>query len=51
MRLDLSGASKANMNVTDDFNIKLRGASILKYKGSPKIISDVSGGSSVSRIE
>jgi hypothetical protein len=50
-KVDLAGASKATMNVADEFDINLAGASVLKYKGSPKIVSDVSGGSSVSRME
>ncbi len=44
----LSGASRAELNVTNDLDYELSGASTLRYAGRPRVgHSDTSGGSSV----
>jgi len=48
---DLTGASKAQVFVTEKLNADLTGASKLKHKGAAKVTSDISGGSSIEKIE
>jgi hypothetical protein len=46
--IELSGASRAELTVTDSLSAALSGASSLRYRGSPQVTnSDVSGGSSI----
>lgn len=46
--VDVSGACKAEINVLNDLNAEVSGASTVHYRGNPKnMISDVSGMSSV----
>ncbi len=45
--LDLSGASKANVSVSDYLNVEASGASTVNYRGTPRIDQEVSGGSKV----
>jgi hypothetical protein len=46
--IELSGASRAELTVTDSLSAALSGASALRYRGSPQVTkSDVSGGSSI----
>ncbi len=47
--LDLSGASKARVNVSDRLKVKAGGASKVRYKGAPSVEQDLSGASSVTR--
>lgn len=47
----IAGASKADIWVEESLNAEVSGASKLKYKGLPKIISDVSGFSSIKPIQ
>lgn len=48
--LDLSGASRATVQALETLNIEGSGASIIKYKGNPKINKDLSGLSQVNAI-
>ena len=50
MNLDVSGASKAEVNVTKELVIDASGASKVRYKGNPSITQDVSGASSVQKL-
>lgn len=50
MNLDVSGASKAEVNVTKQLVIDASGASKVRYKGNPSITQDVSGASSVQKL-
>jgi Putative auto-transporter adhesin, head GIN domain len=46
--IELSGASRAELTVTESLSAALSGASSLRYRGSPQVTkSDVSGGSSI----
>jgi hypothetical protein len=48
MRLDLSGASEARINVSHELSVEASGASEIRYKGSPKITkTELSGASSI----
>jgi phage shock protein PspC (stress-responsive transcriptional regulator) len=51
IELDLSGASKAEVNVSDSLNIDASGASIIYVYGDPTIESSLSGSSRVYEIE
>jgi hypothetical protein len=48
VKAELSGASTARVNVSDDLNVVASGASSLKYAGQPKVDQKVSGASRVS---
>ena len=48
--LDLSGASKVDLAVSDFLKVKASGASFVKYKGDPKIEQDLSGSSKVTKL-
>jgi hypothetical protein len=51
LTIDLSGASTAEVTVTDSISAGLSGASSLRYRGSPRFSrSDVSGGSSITHL-
>ncbi len=48
MRLNLSGASEARINVSRELSVEASGASEIRYKGSPKITkTELSGASSI----
>lgn len=48
MHLDLSGASEARINVSHELSVEASGASMIRYKGSPKITkTELSGASSI----
>lgn len=48
VKLDFSGASKANINVSENLDIKAAGASDIEYVGDPNTVNqNISGGSSV----
>lgn len=48
MRLDLSGASEARINVSRELSVEASGASEIRYKGNPKITkTELSGASSI----
>ena len=48
MRLDLSGATEARINVSRELSVEASGASEIRYKGSPKITkTELSGASSI----
>lgn len=48
MRLDLSGASEARINVSHELSVEASGASMIRYRGSPKITkTELSGASSI----
>ncbi|WP_304235297.1 GIN domain-containing protein [Jiulongibacter sediminis] len=47
--LELSGASKANVSVSDYLNVSASGASTVNYRGTPRIDQEVSGGSKVKK--
>ena len=46
-KIDVSGASNADINVRDELDAQASGASNINYKGLPKISSDVTGFSSM----
>lgn len=49
--MDVSGASNANVNVTEKLKVDGSGASDVRYSGNPPIVeSDVSGASSVKKV-
>ncbi|MCL2574584.1 MAG: DUF2807 domain-containing protein [Defluviitaleaceae bacterium] len=48
--LDLSGASRANVAVSDDLSVNASGASNVSYIGNPSVNSSLSGASSVDRV-
>jgi hypothetical protein len=50
MNMEVSGASKAEVNVSESLNVEASGASKVRYKGSPSITKDVSGASSISKL-
>lgn len=50
MNLEISGASKAEVNVTKQLVIEASGASKVRYKGNPSVSQDVSGASSVQKF-
>lgn len=45
--LELSGASDAKVNVTNELEVKASGASIVRYRGTPSVSTDLSGASQV----
>ena len=47
--LDLSGASTARIRVNDALTVKASGGSTVRYKGTPRVNSSVSGASSISQ--
>jgi Putative auto-transporter adhesin, head GIN domain len=47
-KIQLSGASTARVNVSDELNVVASGASSLRYAGQPKVDQKVSGASRVS---
>jgi len=48
MRLNLSGATEARINVSHELSVEASGASEIRYKGSPKITkTELSGASSI----
>ena len=50
MQLGISGAGKAEVNVTKEFNADISGAASVRYKGNPeKISQDVSGAGSIKK--
>ena len=50
MDLGISGAGKAEVNVTREFNADISGAASVRYKGNPeKISQDVSGAGSIKK--
>lgn len=46
-KIEVNGASAAEINVRDEMTAEANGASAIRYKGLPKISSDVSGYSSI----
>jgi hypothetical protein len=46
-KAQLSGASTARVNVSDDLNVEASGASSLRYSGQPTVKKNVSGASTV----
>lgn len=50
MNLEISGASKAEVNVAKQLAIEASGASKVRYKGNPNVTQDVSGASSVQKL-
>ncbi len=48
---DISGASTANVWVKETLKANLSGASKIMYNGNPKIQSQTTGGSSITRVE
>jgi len=49
-RVDLSGASKARLNVNRKLDAEASGASEIQYKGAAEVKSNTSGASSVNRL-
>ena len=50
--LEISGAGKAEINVSKELNASISGAGSVRYKGSPeKLITDVSGAGSIRKAE
>jgi hypothetical protein len=49
MELSISGAGKANVNVTDVLKVSISGAGKVTYMGNPKVSRDITGAGSVSK--
>lgn len=49
--VDLSGASKADLNVVDQLDAKLSGASKVSYRGEPSVTVKTSGASKVNQVD
>ncbi len=50
--LEISGAGKAQVNVTGELNVDISGAGTVRYKGTPgKLIENVSGAGSIKKAE
>lgn len=50
--LDISGAGKAELNVTEELSADVSGAANVRYKGNPKRINqDISGAGSIKKAE
>jgi hypothetical protein len=47
--LELSGSSRANVSVSDYLKVEASGASVVNYKGSPRIDQELTGGSKINR--
>lgn len=47
--LDISGASRARVNVTNRLKVKASGASSVRYRGTPQVDKNLSGGSTVEK--
>lgn len=47
---DLTGACEMEMNVLKDLNANISGAGTIRYKGSPKVTSDISGVGDISAV-
>ncbi|MCU0323854.1 MAG: DUF2807 domain-containing protein [Spirosomaceae bacterium] len=47
--LDISGASRAKVNVANRLKVKASGASSIRYRGTPKVETNLSGGSTVEK--
>ncbi len=47
--LELSGASKAQVSVSDFLEVEASGASSVVYRGTPRIDQEISGGSKISK--
>ncbi|MFD2520695.1 head GIN domain-containing protein [Emticicia soli] len=47
--LEVSGASSGRVNVSERLNVRASGASKVKYRGNPEVISNLSGSSHVER--
>lgn len=51
-KLDISGAGKAEINVSKELNVDISGAASVRYKGNPvKNIQDISGAGSVKKVD
>jgi len=50
--IDISGAGKAQINVSKELNVEISGAGTVTYKGNPtKNIQDISGAGSVKKVD
>ena len=47
--LDVSGASEARVNVTENLEVDVSGAASVRYKGNPQVSQDVSGAGSIKK--
>lgn len=50
LKMDISGATKAEVWATKTLNVEASGASKVLYKGDPELYKDVSGASSISKL-
>jgi hypothetical protein len=51
-KLDISGAGKAEINVSKNLNVDISGAASIHYKGSPtNIYQDISGAGTVKKVD
>jgi Putative auto-transporter adhesin, head GIN domain len=51
-KLDISGAGKAEINVSKELNVEISGAASVHYKGNPvKNVQDISGAGSVKKVD
>jgi hypothetical protein len=51
-KLDISGAGKAEINVSKELNVDISGAATVRYKGNPvKNVQDISGAGSIKKVD
>jgi len=51
-KLSISGAGKAEINVSKELNVDISGAATVRYKGTPaKNIQDISGAGSIKKVD
>jgi len=50
-RADMSGGASADVNVSEKLIVDASGGTTIRYKGNPEISSELSGGSSIEKVE
>ena len=51
-KIDISGAGKAEINVSKELNVEISGAATVRYKGNPtKNVQDISGAGTVRKVD
>jgi putative autotransporter adhesin-like protein len=50
-RVEVQGAADAELNVSDELDVKVQGAADVSYTGDPEVRSDIEGAGDIHRIE
>jgi hypothetical protein len=50
-RIDVQGAADADLNVSDELDVRVQGAADVSYTGDPTVRSDVEGAGDIRRVE